>query len=379
MAWLETHWTLHRKGPRDQARHRQKVNDAIKQNLGELISDESIIMSDGKTIVRVPVRSMKEYRFRFSPYKNEHVGQGYGKTQVGDVLAKGKKGLAGKQGQAGQEEGEEIYEAEVSVHDLQETLFADLELPRLRRKKDELEQTSIRFQSIRKKGVFSNLDKRRTVLENIRRNARRGRPIYSELKDEDLRFRSWDERRIRDHKAVVICMRDISGSMGEFKKMITRTMVFWMLRFLRSRYEKVQVVFITHHIHARQVEEHEFFHLGENGGTRVSSAYELAREVIDLHYPPSAWNIYVFHFSDGDNWGDSDNRLCVDLVQDLLNKANLFGYGEINEGGYLSPLMGAFRQIREPHFVTVHMKKSEDVLTALRAFFGKEGVKAGAG
>ena len=79
-------WSLHRKGYQDQARHQQKVREAIKQNLPDLVSEENIVMSDGKQVIKVPIRSLDEFRFVYNFNKNKHVGQGDGDSQVGDVL-----------------------------------------------------------------------------------------------------------------------------------------------------------------------------------------------------------------------------------------------------------------------------------------------------
>src|SRR5437867_1129880 len=156
-----------------------------------------------------------------------------------------------------------------------------------------------------------------TTVENLRRNARTGRAAFEGLKNDDLRFKTW-ERDVRyETNAVVIAMRDVSGSMGEFEKYITRSFYFWMVRFLRTKYNHVRIVFITHHTEAKEVDENAFFNLGESGGTKVSSAYQLALEVIEERFEPSQWNIYPFHFSDGDNWGEVDNQRCLDLVNQL--------------------------------------------------------------
>jgi len=180
---------------------------------------------------------------------------------------------------------------------------------------------------------MSNLDKRRTIRENLLRNARAGRSGFGDLKNDDLRFKTW-ERRIREESnAVVIAMRDVSGSMGEFEKYITRSFYFWMVRFLRTRYTQVEIVFLTHHTEAKEVDEDTFFNLGESGGTKVSSAYQLALEIANHRYPASEWNTYPFHFSDGDNWGEVDNQRCLDLVKALLARSNAFGYGEIQRAG----------------------------------------------
>src|SRR5450759_4116984 len=128
-----------------------------------------------------------------------------------------------------------------------------------------------------------------------------------------------------------------------------------MVRFLRQRYNKVQIVFITHHTEAKEVDEQTFFTLGESGGTKVSSAYRLALEIIRERYNPRDWNVYPFHFSDGDNWGETDNRLCLELVHRMLDIGNFFGYGEIRQGVYgsLSTLMSAFQNISSKKFIGV--------------------------
>ena len=124
--------------------------------------------------------------------------------------------------------------------------------------------------------------------------------------------------------------------MGEFKKYIARSFFFWMVRFLRTKYDNVEIVFISHHTEAREVTEEQFFTQGESGGTVVSSAYQLALDIIGARYRPTDWNIYPFHFSDGDNYY-SDNEEAVRLADELIQTCNLFGYGEIGEeggGGY---------------------------------------------
>ncbi|MBI4506925.1 MAG: sporulation protein YhbH, partial [Chloroflexi bacterium] len=306
-------WSLHRKGPADQARHRERVREAIRANLPEIISEEAIITSDGSRVVKVPIRSLELPRFRYDSGKRDHVGQGSGDSKVGDVIGQrpGAQGH-GKGKGAGNQPGVDYYEAEITVDELAELVFQDLALPNLRPKAvQELETEDIRFKEIHRHGIMSNLDKRRTLLENLRRNARAGRPAFGGLKTEDLRFRSWAPELRREANAVVLAMRDVSASMGEFEKYISRSFYFWMVRFLRTKYSNVRIVFITHHTEAKEVDEETFFRLGESGGTRVSSAYHLALEIIRERFNPASWNIYPFHFSDGDNWGEVDNQRCL--------------------------------------------------------------------
>jgi uncharacterized sporulation protein YeaH/YhbH (DUF444 family) len=140
-------WSLHRKGFIDQERHKQKIKEAIKQNLHEIVSREDIILSDGRKVVKVPIRSLEQYKFRFDSNKGDRVGQGQGGTQVGDVIARDPSDGQGQgRGQAGEEAGVDYYEAEVNLDDLAELIFQDLGLPNLEEKRNQqLEADHVEF------------------------------------------------------------------------------------------------------------------------------------------------------------------------------------------------------------------------------------------
>lgn len=375
-------WSLQRKGQIDQERHKERVREAIKKNLGSIVSNESIILSDGRKIVRVPIRSLDEYKLRYDSRKKKHVGQGDGNTKVGDVIGKDSQGGAGA-GEAGDRPGEDYYEAEVQLDEIAKLIFEDLHLPFLEEKeKMAVPSNETRFSEVRRSGILSNLDKRKTIIENLRRQAREtGKAELGPIKKEDMRFKTWEEVPSYRSNAVVIAMMDISGSMGEFKKYIARSFYFWMVRFLRTKYDSVEIVFISHHTEAKEVTEDQFFSLGESGGTVVSSAYRLALDLIGKRYPPRDWNIYPFHFSDGDNYY-SDNDEAVRLADALIETCNLFGYGEIgDEGGTAyrrasGALLSIFtdRLKRKERFIGVRIDEKEDVYPALKNFFGKRGI-----
>ncbi|MBA3323002.1 MAG: sporulation protein YhbH [Pyrinomonadaceae bacterium] len=376
-------WSLQRKGIIDQERHKERVREAVRKNLGSIVSNESIILSDGKRTVKVPVRSLDEYKFRFDYRKKKHVGQGDGKTKVGDVLARegsqgqGQKGTG--KGPAGQDEGGEYYEAEINIDELAALIFEDLQLPFLEEKaKRAVPAKETRFNEIRRTGVMANLDKRRMILENIKRNARETQKArFGNVRKEDLRFKTWEENQRYESNAVVLALMDVSGSMGEFKKYIARSFYFWMVRFLRTKYDTVEIVFISHHTEAKEVTEEQFFTQGESGGTVVSSAYQLALDIIRQRFNPPDWNIYPFHFSDGDNYY-SDNEEAVRLADEMIKTCNLFGYGEIGEEGTSGyrrssgALLSIFndRLKRKERFVGVRIDDKEDVYPALKQFFG---------
>lgn len=364
-------WSLHRKGYQDQARHQQKVRDAIKQNLPDLVSEENIVMSDGRQIIKIPIRSLDEYHFVFNTNKKKHVGQGDGDSQVGDVIGVDPTPAGGKGDGAGTEPGDDVVEAEISIAELETMIFEELELPYLKRKdKEQIEVKEVRFTDVRRKGIMSNIDKKRTILENLRRNSRDGRAEIGGIAPDDLRFKTWEEIVKPQNNAVIIAMMDTSGSMGSFEKYCARSFFFWMSRFLRRQYEKVDIVFIAHHTEAKEVTEEEFFTRGESGGTICSSAYVKALEIIDSRYPPSMYNIYPFHFSDGDNL-TSDNERCVRLIKELLERSNIFGYGEVNQYNRSSTLMSAYKHLEHQQFLYYVIKEKGEIYQALKTFFRK--------
>ncbi|MGI6064911.1 MAG: sporulation protein YhbH [Bacillota bacterium] len=370
-------WSLHRKGDLDQQRHNEKVKEAIKNNLADIISEESIIMSDGKKVVKLPIRTLDEYRFRFNFNKQKHAGQGSGGTQPGDMLGSD-RGTQGDQGTgAGDEPGTDYYEAGISFEDLEDLVFKDFVLPNLKEKeKKQVQSTTTRFNDIRKAGIMGNIDKKRTILEAIKRSARNGSSNYNIIRD-DLRFKTWEEIYNYQSNAVVLAMMDTSGSMGTFEKYIARTFFFWMVRFLRTKYLNVEIVFLAHHTQAKEVSEEEFFTKGESGGTKCSSVYQLALNLLEERFPPNQYNVYPFHFSDGDNL-PSDNDLCLQLIKKILPKVNLFGYGEIISPYYRSnTLMSVFQKINADNLTTVSIRNKKEVYPALKKFFSEKGESGG--
>ena len=374
-------WSLHRKGYEDQARHQEKVQEAIKQNLPDLVTEESVILSNGRDIIKIPIRSLDEYKFRYNTNKQKHVGQGDGDSQVGDVIAReGVPAQGGKGSGAGEEPGEDYYEAQIDVAQLEEMLFAELELPHLKQKeRDQLTVKDIRFNDVRKKGLMGNIDKKRTILEALRRNrlnGKKGKKNLFQISPDDLRFKTWEDIVEPHSNAVIIAMMDTSGSMGLFEKFCARSFFFWMARFLRKKYEKVEMVFIAHHTEAKEVSEEEFFTKGESGGTICSSAYRKALDIIHERYPIERYNIYPIHFSDGDNL-TSDNERCLKLVRQLMDCSNMFGYGEVNQYNRASTLMSAYRHIQDPRFRYAMIRQKSEVYHALKTIFRKEKQEVG--
>jgi uncharacterized protein len=376
----EIPWDLRRRALKDSIRHDKRVKDAIRKNLKELIAEENIITSDGRKLVKIPLRYLDQYRFRFGQL-GSGVGQGAG--NVGDVIARdGERGDGGEQ--PGDQPGEQVYEAEISVEELTRMMLEDLALPWLEEKdQQEITTTTYNFDEVRRKGSMANIDKKRTLLENLKRHAAHNEPRVGPFRDADLRFKVWSVREEHHSNAAVYLLMDRSGSMTTEKKYIAKSFFFWLVRFLRLKYKTVDTVFIAHDTEAQIVPEHDFFTISNSGGTMCSSAYHVALEHIQKTHPRSQWNNYVFHFSDGDNW-EEDNRRCQELVTQLLDHTAMVGYGEIryrDEATFYgwvksfnpawSTLHKELSGITHPRFVTTAIKQKEDVYQALQAFFGK--------
>ena len=274
-----------------------------------------------------------------------------------------------------------MYEVEVPLEELTQMMLEDLALPWLEEKPErQVTTTSHRHTDIRRRGAWANLDKRRTLMANIKRNAARGLPQVSDLREADLRFKVWDEHREVHANAAVYMLMDCSGSMTTSKKYVAKSFFFWMVRFLRLKYRHVAPVFIIHDVEAQVVSEADFFAISNSGGTRCSSAYQLALEHIQQYHPATQWNTYLFHFSDGDNL-PSDNATCKELVTALLTHCNMVGYGEIRYRddasfyGWISPssaspssLQYVLQEIVHPRFLSLTITHKEDVYQALQAF-----------
>jgi len=321
-------WSLHRQGEVDRARHQKKVEESIRQNLGNIVSSGDIIVPDPKDghIIKVPIRGLEEYHFRFDPNaeNKQDVGQGNGDSKVGDVIGRIPRKGQGREG--GRESGEDVYELEMSYKNFEKIAFEGWHLPFMRDVQQKVvESETVRFTDIRKSGAFSNLDKRRTIRENLKRNAMAGDPRFKNLRNEDLRFRTYETEIERRSNAVIMAMMDVSSSMGEKERRAAKTFFNITRRFLNTQYADVEQVYLIHHTTAKEVDEVDFFRRAESGGTLISSAYTLANEIIDKRYNPDEWNIYLFHVTDGDN-ASTDKDEALKEYRKAHERANLFGY-----------------------------------------------------
>jgi len=395
----------------DRLRHRQKVRESIRENIADIIAEESIIGKNKDKVIKVPLRGIKEYRFVYGD-NTPGVGQGDGNARPGQVVGKtGKAGQGKGDGRAGDRPGVDYYETDVSLEELIDIMFEDLELPNLERRalRQIPSDRSTKRKGYRHVGIRVRLDKRRTARQRIMRALASGRrdtiggeeaQAAGEAEQEqpqdgaslawqaaakqrfpfhqdDLRYKHLEQDIREDSNAVVICIMDTSGSMDTMKKYLARSFFFLLYQFIATRYRNVEIVFIGHHTEANEVTEEEFFHKGESGGTFISSGYQKALDIIAQRYHPSLWNIYSFHCSDGDNF-DSDNPAALRTAKELAQICNLFGYGEIKPLGsryYESSMLNVFRRLEAPNFQAVLIERKEDIWPSFKAFLSKDRVK----
>jgi len=296
----------HDRAVEDRRRHRQLVEKSIKENLGDILSEESIIGQSKDKKIKIPIRGLKEYEFVFGKNKGG-VGSGDGTEKRGQVIGKEKGEGEGKTGKgAGDGEGEDMYETEITLEDALNYLLEDLELPDMDKRKfsEVLTENSFKRAGYQKHGVNPRLAKKRTVLEKLKRQQGKNKALKEDsefekverlpFKNEDLRYHRMKQVLKKESNAVILCVMDVSGSMDSTRKYLARSFYFVLSQFIRSKYNNVEVVFIAHTTVAKEVNEQEFFHKVESGGTYISSGLNKALDIIDKRYNPDYWNVYTF-------------------------------------------------------------------------------------
>jgi uncharacterized sporulation protein YeaH/YhbH (DUF444 family) len=193
----------------------------------------------------------------------------------------------------------------------------------------------------------------------------------------DLRFRSRVKVPVPTSKAVMFCLMDVSGSMDEGRKELSKRFFILLYLFLTKHYEKIDIVFIRHHTQAQEVDEQGFFHSTETGGTVVSSALVLMEEIIRARYPSDQWNIYGAQASDGDNWHHDSGR-CREILQNkILPLCRYYAYVQVAEPE--QNLWDEYTRLGEvsgPHFAMRKVTSADQIYPVFRDLFKKEGATA---
>jgi len=362
----------------DHRRFRQIVRGKIRENLRKYITHGEMIGRKGGDLVSIPLPQLDVPHFRYG--QNGSGGAGQGEGDVGQPIAGGGKGQKGDgKGEAGSEPGAHILEVDVPLEELAAILGEELELPRIEPKgRATITQEKSKYDSIRRTGPESLRHRKRTYFQALRRQITTGtydpgKPMIVPIPD-DKRYRSWSTVNQPETNAAIIYMMDVSGSMTDDQKEIVRTEAFWLDTWLTSQYDGVEVCYIIHDAVAREVDEQTFYHTRESGGTRISSAYKVAAELIRRQFNPTEWNVYCFQFSDGDNWGEDNDQSLRLLGEDLLPKVNLFCYGQVESpygsGEYIRALKGRFGEKNEK-LVLSEIEDKEDIYPSIKAFLGK--------
>ena len=313
----------------DLQRFNKIVRGKVKSNLSKYISRGEMIGKKGGDLVSIPLPSIDIPQFRYGQKNSGGVGVGDGK--VGQPLGPGQ---GDEPGGAGEAPGGHILEVELTMEELAAILGEELALPRIEPKGTKnIISKKDKYTSIRSVGPESLRHFKRTYKRALKRQVSSG--TYNPVDPRvipiraDKQYRSWKELPMPQSVACIIYMMDVSGSMTDEQKEIVRIESFWIDTWIKAHYKGIERVYIIHDAVAQEVDEHTFYHTRESGGTKISSAYDLANKIIDARYNPTDWNLYAFHFSDGDNWGD-DIPKCLDiLAKKLLPQLNLFGYGQV--------------------------------------------------
>jgi len=361
---------------RDQSRFKAIVRGKIRENLRKYVTHGEMIGRKGRDLVSIPIPQLDVPHFRYG--KNGSGGVGQGEGDVGTQIGPAGQGENGA-GSAGDEPGTHILEVEVTLEELAIILGDELELPRIEPKgKANITQVKSRYTSVRRTGPESLRHFKRTYMEALRRQISSDTyssrdPRVVPIRD-DKRYRSWTTVEQPEAMAAVLYIMDVSGSMTDDQKQIVRTAAFWLDTWLASQYRGVEKRYIIHDAAAKQVDEQTFYHTRESGGTRISSAYKVCADLIARDFPPSEWNLYCIQFSDGDNWGE-DNEKSLELLRDaLLPAVNLFCYGQVESpygsGEFLRALENAFGPTAEK-LVVAEIENKEGIYDCLKRFLGK--------
>ena len=363
---------------RDHARFKKIVKGKIRENLRKFVSQGEMPIPKRDGTFKVPMPSIETPRFRFGSDQQDGVGQGQG--EAGDpVDGQPGEGEPGE-GEAGEGEGNKELEVNVTLEELASILADELELPNIEPKgKKTMQSVTDRYTSIGSTGPDSLRHFKRTYREAMRRQISIGtydpkNPIIIPIR-RDFRYRSANSKVEFDNAAVVIYMMDVSGSMGEEQKEIVRTESFWINLWLKSQYKDIEVRYIIHDATAKEVDEQTFFSTRESGGTLISSAFKVCQEIIEKDYNPEEWNIYPFHFSDGDNWSADDTKICLDLLDNfLLPASNMFCYGQVESrygsGQFYKDLAAKYGENAD-NIILSKIKDKDAIMDSIKEFLGK--------
>ena len=356
---------------KDHQRFRKIVKGKIRDDLRKFLTRGELLGREGKRYISIPVHGIDIPNFRYGDNNNAGVGSGEGKA--GDDVGGDGEGI----GPGGEQEGQHILEVDVSLEELADILGEELELPRIKPKgKHRITSERDKYSGIRQSGPESLRHFKRTFRRALRRQIMSG--LYNPdapriiFERSDKVYRSWKTVLSPQSNAVIIYMMDVSGSMGAEQKELVRLEAFWIDAWLRRNYQGIESRYIVHDVRAGEVDRETFFHIREDGGTRISSAFRVARELLESSYAPEEWNVYLFHFSDGDNSSEADSKECCNLLRShLLPSVNMFGYCQVasayGSGHFFNVLTDQLTDV--DNMVTSKVNTKDDIYDSIKVFF----------
>ena len=392
----------------------------LKRSVADAVDKRSITDMESGEKVGIPSKDISEPVFHHGPGgTREMVHPGNKDFVPGDRIRRPEGGTGGGSGQgsagnAGQ--GEDDFVFELSREEFMDLLFDDLELPNLVR--NQLSGVT-EFRHVRAgfttDGAPANIDVVRSLKGAVARRTALGGPHRArirQLEEEidvlltagadpedarildmreeidrlktrlaalpfidtfDLRYQAFAKQPEPTSKAVMLCVMDVSGSMDQIRKNLAKRFFILLYLFLQRNYDKIDVIFIRHHTIAQEVDEQEFFYSRETGGTVVSSALNLAYDVLRERYDSSVWNIYCAQASDGDNW-DSDSNICREILSEkLMPLMRYYAYVEITPRQHQS-LWYAYQEVKAAYrnFAMQQIDGTQDIYPVFRRLFKRQ-------
>lgn len=366
-------YDLFSRGVRDWLRHNEKVREAVREQLPDIISGSGVLGGGDRT-VRVPVKFLEHYRFRLRPPESQD-GAGQGEAKSGDVLKSPMSPGSGQdKGAGGSEDGGVEFVLELKVDDIVDWLWEELELPNLQPKEGGLTDDEYAREGWDRRGARSRLDRRRSLKEAIKRRAVQSEgPAFS---DDDLRYRQLVKRPRPATQAVVFFAMDVSASMTERDRQTAKTFFFWVVQGLRRRYTRLEAAFVAHTTEAWEFNEDEFFQVAGSGGTVASKAFVKVNEILEDRYDPARYNVYLFYASDGENFSE-DHEPARKSLQKLGEVASFLGYAEIaptSDGTRQTETTNIFKEVSETgaKIGSYRLGAPDSVWEAIRAFFQEQ-------
>ena len=378
----ESPWyDLFSRGARDWLRHNDKVRDAVKQSLPDLVSGPDALTNTQDRTVQVPVKLLEHARFRLTD-ADEQTGVGQGQGEPGDVLRPAQNQGDGKSddaGQGGSGRGEFELAIEFKMDEIVDWLWEELKLPDLKPKQTPAihDEDWVR-EGWDKHGPRARLDRRRTMKEAIKR--RSVQHSAAPFSNEDLRFRQITRRPKPANQAVVVFALDVSGSMNDAQRKLAKTFFFFALQGIRREYTQVETVFLAHTDEAWEFSEQEFFQASGSGGTVASSVFQLSLDVFNQRYDAARYNRYLFYASDGENFRE-DRLPATNLLRELAAQTNYIGYvqtGSFGPTAAHTELAQITAELKEEGLPVGYalLSRHEEIWQAIRTFFQEQASAA---